>query len=104
MRMAELKLGPPKCANAQLWTLPRNPEGVPCIQRAGKIVRRNFLSPPEPPRCNERGSSEETNFRMRFDGRLRLADNLFCGDLDENWPVSRHAIASLATGRTFHWR
>jgi hypothetical protein len=53
---------------------------VPRIQRIGNNVLRNFSSSPEPPRVSERGSGEETIFRMLFDCRLGLTDNSVCGE------------------------
>src|SRR5450759_4103970 len=71
----------PRVSYDTVTTSGGNLGSVPRIQRAGRIVRRNCLSSPEPPCGNERGSGEETKFRMRFDGRLRVADNPLCGEL-----------------------
>jgi hypothetical protein len=80
MNMAELKLGPPKCADTHHARLRGNPAGVPRIERVGGIARRNYLLFPEPPCGNERGSREETQFRMHFDGQPGVADNPLCDD------------------------
>ena len=99
MRLADLKLGSPNCKDAHLRKLAGNPARAQCIQRVGKIARRNCYSCSEPSRASARGSKEETKFRMRFDGRLGVADNPICGELMKTgWHLALLSFFLLIAG------